>query len=417
MLLTAQILPLQAQVSASIVDRNVSENSTAFSSQRKIVRDTNGELFVVYLKPIQNMSEVFLSRSQDEGRTWSEIGQVSEGNYQSVRASIAIDAANRVYVFWTKFIGEYGQIFYRTYDNTGWSNEYQLTSGDAYSGYPSACFDANGRIDLVWYGFDGTAYQVYFGSYDGKAWSSPVKLSQGYPDSVNPTVIVDSKNNIHVAWFKSNGRNYQINYVEWTGSWGRQMVLSPALTDAYNPTMAINSKGQIYVVWDEGKGPLTQIYYSISDGGIWSGQVALTTGVSAQNPSVAIDSQDKVYVFYEKSDGQIYNRIYDQSWSAEQTLTYSGLNTFPSVRWSYHNNPQNGSSGKVDFVWSSKEAGLQTVKYGGLSINESQKTEQPVVSGGANGSVITILATIGFIFLLSTVFLIDRRRVNARAYT
>lgn len=277
--------PTQAQLSGVTVSTNATEHSTAFSSQRKIVRDAEGDLFVSYLRLMNNFSQVFLSRSDDDGRTWKDIGQVSVGEYQSARVSIAIDTSNRVHIFWTKFIGdgqEYGQIFYRTYSTSGWSDEEQLTSGEAYSGYPSACIDSRGRIHLVWYGFDGITYQVYYKSFDGSHWSDPIKLSQGFPDSVNPTVAVDSSDNIHVAWFKSNGRNYQINYIDWTGTWNKQIVLSRALTDAFNPTMAIDPNGRIYIVWDEGTGPITQIYYSVFDGSAWSQEASLTTGASAK---------------------------------------------------------------------------------------------------------------------------------------
>ncbi len=402
------LLPVQAESAFATVDSGVSPNATAFSSQRKLVRDSNGDLFVAYLKPVENLSEVFLSESTDNGGSWHEVGRISEGKFESVRASITIDSKDRLYIFWTKFIGEYGQIFLRVYEKGVLSEERKLTSGEAYSGYPSGTFDSNGHLHLVWYGFDGTAYQVFYTSYDGTSWSNPIKLSQGYPDSVNPTVAVDSSNNVHVAWFKSNGRNYQINYIRWTGTWNKQVVLSPPLTDAFNPSMAIDSKGRIYVVWDEGQGPLTQIYYSVFSGSVWSEQVALTSGPSAQNPSIAVDTQNNVYVFYEKSDGQIYLRQYDRSWSPEQRLTTSGENTYPSARWSFNNNPFIGLGGRIDFVWTSKEDGLLSVKYAWLSINQSQTVTSvlPVGSAFETGLAVATVATVAVLFV--TLFLLGK---------
>lgn len=130
---------------------------------------------------------------------------MSEGEFNSVRLSLAIDAADRVHVFWTKFIEEYGQIFQRVYSQGMWSAEQQITSGEGYSGFPSVAVDSKGVLHLVWYSFDGSTYQVYYSRYDfNNNWSTPVRLSQGYPDSVNPTIAVDSKDNLHVAWYKSN---------------------------------------------------------------------------------------------------------------------------------------------------------------------------------------------------------------------
>lgn len=371
MLITIATLSPAAQAAPITVATNVSPSSTSFSSQRKIVRDSEGNIFTVYLRTVNNYSQVFLSESADNGTVWREIDQVSQGNYDSVRVSIAIDSEDRVHIFWTQLIGEYGQIMYRTYGRAGWSTQEQLTSGDAYSGFPSAAFDSEGRLHLIWYGYDGIAYQVYYTRLEGATWSDPVKLSQGFPDSVNPTVAVDSRNNVHVAWYKSNGRHYQINYLRWSNGWGPQQILSSGVEDAFNPSMAIDSKDAVYVAWDAGTGPRTQIYYTVYRAGQWSEQESLTSGESgARNPSIAVDAQDSVYAFYDKTDGQIYLRKYSSGWEPEEKLTESAENTFPSVRWSYCNNPSSGAGGQVDYVWTSTNADVTSLMYNGMHITE-----------------------------------------------
>lgn len=390
----------------SVVDSGVAVNSTAFSSQRKIVRDRRGDLYAIYLKPAGNLSQVYLAKSIDNGSSWSQVGQVSQGAYQSVRASVAISGNDQIFVFWTKFIGEYGQIFYRVYAQNSWSDEYQLTSGDAYSGYPSACFDSLGHIHLVWYGFDGTAYQVFYMSFNGTGWSASTKLSQGYPDSVNPTIAVDASNNIHVAWYKSNGHHYQINYIRWSRTWGTQTILSSASADSYNPSMAMNSKGQVFVVWDEGQGPITQIYYSVYDGSSWTQEVPLTKGPGAENPSIATDRQDRVYVVYDKSDGQIYLITYDGAkWSAEEQIPSSGVNTYPSLRWSFLNNPLAGPGGTIDLVWTSKEGSISNVRYNPIKIPSSESTQTTQTVEGQlpviGSAPVSIISAIGIVALLA----------------
>jgi hypothetical protein len=371
MLITISTLFSVAQMSPVTVATGVLPSSTSFSSQRKIVRYSQGNLFTAYLRTVENHSQVFLSESAGNGTAWREIGQVSEGNYDSVRVSVAMDSEDRVHIFWTQFIGEYGQIMYRTYGRAGWSMVQQLTSGEAYSGFPSAAFDSEGRLHLVWYGYDGIAYQVYYIRLEGGTWSTPVKLSQGFPDSVNPTVAVDSRNNIHVAWYKSNGRHYQINYLRWSNGWGPQLVLSSGLEDAFNPSIAVDSRDDVYVVWDAGQGPRTQIYYAAFKAGEWSEQESLTSGdAGARNPSIAIDAQDSVYVFYDKSDGQIYLKEFSGSWVPEEKLTETGENTFPSVRWSYYSNPSSGAGGQIDYVWTSANVNVTSLMYSEMSIVE-----------------------------------------------
>ena len=403
LLLAAIILvSIPVQTTASRVADNVSALSTAYSSQRKIVRDSKGDLFVIYLRPDGNLSQVYMSESMDDGATWEEIGRVSEGEFNSVRLSLAIDAADRVHVFWTKFIEEYGQIFQRIYDRGTWSAEQQITSAEGYSGFPSVAVDSKGVLHLVWYGFDGSTYQVYYSRSEGGNWSKPVKLSQGFPDSVNPTIAVDSKDNLHVAWYKSTGRQYQIYYVRWAGSWSDQVSLSLGTTDSFNPSLAVDPKDNIYVAWEKVEGQTWQIYYSVYRQGEWSPQYPLTSGsLSSQNPSVGTDLLGTVYVFYEKTDGQIYLRKYSESWSDEVALTSSGMNTFPSVRWSYNNNPFNGEGGKIEYVWTSEENGQLSVKYSSLPI--ARAAELPatnLVEFASAGAIIVALLGVSVILVL-----------------
>ena len=135
--------------------------------------------------------------------------------------------------------------------------------------------------------------------------------------------------------------------------------------------MAVDRSGRVYVFWDKGEGNQTQIYYAEYGDGTWSQQIPITSGeLGAENPSVMVDDRGTVYVFYDKTDGQIYLRVHTGVWSAEEKLTSSGVNTYPSVRWSFLNNPLNGPGGRIDYVWTSKDDGTVKVLYGQLFVRE-----------------------------------------------
>jgi hypothetical protein len=401
-------LSLPAQSNGTVVATGVPTLTTAYSSQRKIVADSSGNLYVVYLALPQrrknelNYTQVYLSQSEDHGATWRVLGQVSSGPYDSERATVIIDANERLHIFWTKFVGEheYGQIFYRIYDQGSFSTEQQLTSSAAYSGYPSAAFDSKGRIHLVWYGYDGVAYQVFYSRYERGNWSSPIRLSQGYPDSLNPTVAVDSNDNVYVAWYKSNGRNYEINFVRWAGEWEGRILLSYGRGDAVDPTTAIDYQNNVYVVWSQGDGTHNQLYFRELSGGKWSEPAAITSGdLGSEEPSIAVENDAGLYVTYAKGDGQIYvNHLRAGVWSGEQKLTSTGFNTYPSVRWSYYYNMLNKEAERLDYVWTSLAGTVSSVNYGDIPIvspNETDKgTETVFLMTGIAIAAITILITI-----------------------
>jgi hypothetical protein len=381
---------LPGQSAATAVATGVPPLATAYSSQRKIVADASGNLYVVYLglpqrKDELNYTQVYLSKSEDNGTTWRILGQVSSGPYDSERATVIIDANERLHIFWTKFVGEheYGQIFYRVYDHGHFSTEQQLTSSAAYSGYPSAAFDSKGRIHLVWYGYDGIAYQVFYSKYDTGNWSSPIRLSQGYPDSLNPTVAVDSSDNLYVAWYKSNGRNYEINFVRWAGAWEDHAVLSYGRNDSVDPTTAIDSENNLYVVWSQGDGTHNQIYFRERSEGKWSSPVAITSGdLGSEAPSIGVEGIAGLYVMYAKGDGQIYmNNLRAGVWSGEQRVTSAGFNSYPSVRWSYYYDSLNGKPERQDYVWTSLVGTVNSVQYGWVATSNFSSAEAGNAAG------------------------------------
>jgi hypothetical protein len=339
--------------------------STAYSSQRKIARNVRGEIFAVYVRAIENISQVFVAVSRDNGASWQDLGRVSDGEHESVRTAIAIDSRGNLHVAWTKFIEEYGQIYYRNFQATSatWSREYALTSGDAYSGYPSIAIDSRDVPHIVWYGFDGRAYQIYYSRFDGFAWSSGRQLSQGFPDSVNPAIAIDRNNVIHVAWYKNDGRHYQIYVVNSTGDWQEQRVISSGDTDSYNPTIAIDQVGEVHVAWDKQVDTRTQLFYSRFANGRWSPQQQLTFGESsAENPSIAIDSNGRLVIAYNKRDGEVYTIRYVNEWESEVKLTSDGGNIYPSIRWSFYNNHEE-TVPLLDLVWTHKAGNSYEVKY------------------------------------------------------
>ena len=176
--------------------------------------------------------------------------------------------------------------------------------------------------------------------------------------------------------------------------------MSSGLTDSFNPTMAVDESGRVYVIWDKGEARQTQIYYAMYRDGAWSQQIPITSGeLGAENPSVAIDNLGTIHVFYDKTDGQIYLRELSGSWSNEVRLTSSGRNTFPSVRWSYNNNPFNSEGGKLEYVWTSEENGQLGVKYSSLPITQPARLATNLGKFADGGAILVALVAVSLLLL------------------
>jgi hypothetical protein len=188
------------------------------------------------------------------------------------------------------------------------------------------------------------------------------------------------------------------------------MILSSGLTDSLNPSLAVDRLGRVYVFWDKGEAGQTQIYFALFNNGAWSGQIPITSGdLGAENPSVAVDNVGTVYVFYEKTDGEIYLREYSERWSDETRLTSSGRNTFPSVRWSYNNNPLNSENGKIEYVWTSEENGAFSLDYSKLAI---MQVTRPATNLGLFANPVAIIGAFVAVAALVTFYHRRRKRVT-----
>ena len=67
---------------------------------RKIVRDSDGVLHVVYHR-LETVNNVFHSYSSDGGVTWTEEAITTDASYNQQKASVAIDSSDVLFDNWT----------------------------------------------------------------------------------------------------------------------------------------------------------------------------------------------------------------------------------------------------------------------------------------------------------------------------
>lgn len=353
------------------------DKGSSYNSQRKIVRDPAGRIYVAYTKPAGNFSQVFVQVSEDQGKTWRDLAHISPPTGDATTPMIAIDSQQNLHIFWTQYIQNVRQIFYAPIERGKASAAQALTSGPAYNGFPSAAFDSQDRLHLVWYGLDEGVYQIWYRRKDQDGWSTPIKLSTGFPDSVNPTIATDAQDNVHVAWYQfDSGRGvYQIFYRRYNAQadrWEQQRSLGRTETNALSPSIAVDAQGRVHLVWEQqDDAKRFQIVYSSLTEREVSPPIWLTSGeISATDPSIALDLQGRIYVFYAKGDGQIYLRRFDSTaWKPEERLTAQGHNEYPSARWSFYRNPLTGINAKIDYIWTEELSdGPSQTRYGAIAI-------------------------------------------------
>jgi len=345
-----------------------STSSTSMQFQRKLVRLSDGTLYVIYAKG--SPYQIYVAKSVDNGETWTDETLISTrdgmASYDQNYPSIAVDLDDNLHAVWCGKATGYttdNQIWYAKYDGS-WSTPVRISTRDGMSDYeqfpPSIAVDSAGNLHVVWYG-RATGYtawnQVWYAKYDG-SWSTPLRIStysgmENYSEQY-ACIAIDLEDNIHVTFFgAATGfpTYYQIWHVKYNGSWSTPVRISTAAgmnnKHQYNGCLAIDSNNHLHAVWyGKAAGDTRyQIYYAKYDGS-WQTPVRISTAAGMEDynqqysGSIAVDSDGHLYVvWYGKATGytdynKIWLAIYTDSWATPIVLQPIGENVNPNLRWS-----------------------------------------------------------------------------------
>ncbi len=239
------------------VATGVSPEATAENSQRKLVGDPAGGLFLTYVRPVQGNDQVFLAESGDRGRTWRAV-QVTQALRPARYPSLAIFPDGSLHLVWTEY-APIGRILYRVWRGGRWVEPVNLSTPGVYAGIPVVAPVA-GRAHVLWYGIlperpavrtrHGSVYEILFTRREGQGWTKPLVISPGVPDSINPALAADSAGRLHAAWYQFDGRVYQIRYAVFDGRWSLPRTLTGG--PAEHTAVALETAGrEVHLVWVE----------------------------------------------------------------------------------------------------------------------------------------------------------------------
>ncbi|MBW2647968.1 MAG: exo-alpha-sialidase [Deltaproteobacteria bacterium] len=288
--------------------------ATCPTTQRKLVRTSDGTLYCVYMKKLGGYYQIYVKKSVDNGKTWTDETRIST------------------------YLGM------ESYDQR----------------YPCIAVDGQDRLHVVWQGRATgyeTRYQVWYNYYDG-SWHTPVRIStysgmEVYDQGFDVCIAVDSQDRIHVVWSgKAAGYAYnQVWYNYFDGSWHTPVRISTysgmESRSQFYPCIAVDSFDRLHVVWHgkaTGYTDYYQIWYNYYDG-VWHTPIRISTAPGMESydqfyPSIAVDILDRMHVVWEgRATGytdyyKVWYNYYDGSWHTPECLQPTGQNRYPNLRWS-----------------------------------------------------------------------------------
>jgi len=351
------------------------------NNARRLVRTSDGTLYLVYFKQLAGIAQVYVIKSVDDGATWTDDTRISTyadmEDYANSTPAIAVDSNDCLHVVW---IGEADgfttglQIWYAKYDGS-WSYPVRISTYANMAGgpqnLPAITVDSQDYVHIVWHGraTGYTMYQIWYNVYTD-AWAGPVRISTyasmsgGSNYQYNPSIAVDSEDRLHVVWHgKATGytTHWQIWYATAVspyaaGNWVTPVRISTyanmATNFQYTPCIAVDSDDSLHVIWNglaTGYTTHYQIWYATAvspyAAANWVAPVRISTydnmATNSQiQPSIAVDSNDYLHVLWHgKATGYttqnvVWYATYVLAWATPVCIQPTGRNQYPNLRWS-----------------------------------------------------------------------------------
>ncbi|MCP8304884.1 MAG: hypothetical protein H3Z50_05395 [archaeon] len=374
------------------VKTRTSLDSTSMTTQRALVRSSNGTLHCVYSKYdiLQASIQVYYAYSEDGGVTWNEELVADPNTVNQFWPCIAIDSNDDVHVVWAGF---------------GWGVNFDFTNIQYRMRTPSG------------------------------GWQAQEGVTDVDADQAMPSIAIDSNDNVHIAWsgygwgINTDYKNIQYRMRTSDGWQVQEGVTDNDTSDQFYPCIAIDSNDNVHVVWDGwgwGTYPdgVSNIHYRMRASSGWQAQEEVTDkDVDQDSASIAIDSKDNVHVVWHGlgwgtnpnvANIQYRMRTPSGGWQAREGLTdlpFAYGQNFPILIWSMHptsstvrtNVPESGYA----LVYSGQDEGGWKVVYLYSSDLKWGTKEAPVGD-------FTVLLWIGLgvaALVIVTVLIVKRRKV------
>jgi hypothetical protein len=319
----------------------VSDSRTlGYAGQRKIVRDSLGNIFMGYRKDYQKNAEIFVAEFSSQSNTLclsgtdKPIAVVGLNNDQRV-PSLAVDSKNTVHAIWygsdTEKTKNNRQIKYtrRTSANQkweGWRNIAYVSGydeDDFWQEHPMLLVGKNDTLYAAWEGKDeqNKKQQIKFAKSEngGTIWSKWKNIEPTKNNTQSRPTMLEAKNgNIFLFMYSSQGTENDLQQIQYAVSsdkgetWTPWQLISDPAFDSRHISATVDATGKIHVTWRAQTsldGP-SQIIYRTLSADHWSDNLVIFPSANFQFfPNIGVTDSGIVYATWmENADASEFPR-------------------------------------------------------------------------------------------------------------
>lgn len=249
----------------------ITTDTGATGTPNAIIRQSNGNLFMVKQQTSGALQSIYYYKSTDRGQSWSGATMITApSGFSQYSPQIAVDSNDNLHVVFygkTSSLSSQDQIRYvSATSNEAWGTVENLTYLNAESGYaqqnPRVVIDSNNIVNIAWLGktsASGTTNHVRYVSGNSNAWSDIEEISRninalsGY-DQGATNINIDGNDIQHIVW---TGRSsdfisvYNIFHVSGTkdARCSINTVTNGNSYNQYNPCIVLDSSNNVHCTW------------------------------------------------------------------------------------------------------------------------------------------------------------------------
>lgn len=252
--------------------------------------DAGGTLYAAWWG--KGFGEIFLSRSDDRGATWSSPLNVSNTPLGSDFPVLAAGEDGALWLVWEELsiTPTGGEIVFAISRDRGvtWSPTTNLSNTRASSSRPAITVGASGRVVVAW--LEGEDQVLFTRSEDGGAsWSPPADIAAGRPPNRTraPALVQSGQGTLWAAWSVPNGEPVLARSDDGGRTWPAPIAMT-ATQPTSAPALVVDQGGELYAAWSQSSGLYSDIVVArIPDGN--PVEVSHSPDVASVDPVLAVD--------------------------------------------------------------------------------------------------------------------------------
>jgi hypothetical protein len=242
-----------------------------------------------YLAQPTGGEQLYLRIRRPDGK-WSDPIAVTDGKQELYRASVAVDGAGRVWVFYSAHVGpdatlDHGnwELMARSFaaDGSGGSAVTNISNAAGTDFMPAAASDSDGKVWVTWVGGREGKFNIFVSHQDEGRFSPPQRLTDATANEWEPSIAADAKGHLAVAWDTYAKGDYDIYVARRTpdGKFEKPQAVAATLAFEVRPSMAYDPQGQLWIAWEQSGDQWGKDFGGLKKKGIPLYQAGRTLGV------------------------------------------------------------------------------------------------------------------------------------------